>query len=562
MHKAFRLITLTFTVLISLAGCGGGSSDEPDDGIFINAGSDRSVNEQTTVQLSGQVQSSADTLTYSWTVTPLLAIDHPDTSASTASFAAPTVAEAVDYTFTLSVNDGAGNSASDSVVISVQPINESPIADIQLAQWPALGNNVYPAGVILQLDASGSIDPDNSTTDAIVAYQWQQLAGSNVLDGAVIDAPQLSFQTPIAEQSQQLTFSVTVTDNEQAQGVAEITLTVQSADQTLPTVSAGVDHAVFSGESIILAGEASSSVPAAEPLSESWRNDSGVSIVIDDADNAQTFAVAPEVTVETELELTFVVVDQFGNEVEDGIIVSVQAQPLVTMNDTGVLQQASLDQLGTQHLNDFPGQDGQRGQDRIADNGLQEKAGRGQAGFDFTRLNQNGDEVDNVDLPWLCVRDNITGYVWEIKTDLAGLHATENSYSWYQTTNNGGFDGDPNGVDTQCTLAQCNTADFIEAVNDEGLCGFFDWRLPSHDELLSILHFGQQQGPMLDTDYFPSSGDPDQAPLWYWTRQPNADGVQDELAQAAWAIDFASGTDNFLNKRTAARIRLVRAGRP
>lgn len=234
----------------------------------------------------------------------------------------------------------------------------------------------------------------------------------------------------------------------------------------------------------------------------------------------------------------------------------------MALNDTGVLLQASLDEIGSQHLNDYPGQDGQRGQDKIADNGLLEKAGRGDAGFDFTRLNQNGDEVDNIDLPWRCVRDNITGYVWEIKTQEAGLHATANSYSWYQENDNGGFEGELNGAQTSCTLTQCNTQSYIDAVNAEGLCGFFDWRLPTHDELLSIVHYGQAQPPLVDNDYFPASGDVDDAPLWYWTRQPNADGVQDETAQTAWAIDFLTGTDNFINKRNAARIRLVRAGRP
>ncbi|MCP4234659.1 MAG: DUF1566 domain-containing protein, partial [Aestuariibacter sp.] len=49
--------------------------------------------------------------------------------------------------------------------------------------------------------------------------------------------------------------------------------------------------------------------------------------------------------------------------------------------------------------------------------------------------------------------------------------------------------------------------------------------------------------------------------LWYWTSLPSADGVSNDAAQNAWAIDFISGVDNFLNKSSAASIRLVRAGR-
>ena len=563
MYKAFLYFLIICSLAIVLAACGGGDSAEPGtESLFVNAGIDTRVSEQTLVELSGEAQGPSTNITYSWTVAPLIAINHPDTSSASASFTAPTLSESRQYTFTLRASDSGGNSATDSVVITVEPINESPIADIQLGQWPGLELGTYPAGVEISLDASGSIDPDNSSANAIIAYQWQQLAGDDVLAGVVVELSALNIQTPIANQPQTLSFSVTVTDNEQAQSTTQISFTVQSASQTVPEVDAGVDHALFSGESIILSGIATSSVPSALPINTLWRNDSGVGLIIDAVNSAQTFAIAPSVTQSTDIQFSFVVIDQFGNQVEDTLSVKIQPQPIVSLNDTGVLQQASLDQIGNQHLNDYPGQDSQRGQDRIADNGLLEKAGRGDAGFDFTRLSENGDEVDNVALPWRCVRDNVTGYVWEIKTSSAGLHAYQNTYSWYQTDNNGGFEGDLNGVDTICTLAECNTEAYISAVNAQGLCGFFDWRLPTHDELLSIVHFGQTQAPLVDSNYFPAVGDINGDPLWYWTTQPNADGVQGDAAQAAWAIDFTSGTDNFINKSSAAQIRLVRAGRP
>lgn len=563
MRKASSNFWAGILLTLLLTGCGGSDSDgETPNSIFVNAGADRTVNEQASVQLSGEAQGQTETLTYSWSVAPVLTIDHPDTSFADASFVAPTLTEARQYTFTLRVNDGNGNSATDSVVMTVEPVNDLPIADITLTQWPTLAPNVYPAGVEITLDASGSIDPDNSASNAIVAYEWQQLAGTNVVENVVVDTAMLVIATPITNQPQSLSFSLTVTDNENAQSSAEISINIQSASDTQPTVDAGLDHMVFSGESIILDGLAESSVPRALPLEVLWRNDSGIAVDINATDSAQTYAAAPDVEQATDIQFSFVVRDQFGNEVEDTLLINVQLQPLVVINDTGVLQQASIDQVDNQHLNDYPGQDGQRGQDRIADNGLLEKAGRGEAGFDFTRLNQNGDEVDDVNLPWRCVRDNITGYVWEIKTQDTGLHANTNTYSWYQPNDNGGYTGELNGANTSCTLTECNTAAFTDAVNEEGLCGFFDWRLPTHDELLSIVHFGRTQAPLVDINYFPFTGDPSDAPLWYWTRQPNADGVQGDSAQTSWAIDFVAGTDNFINKDSAARIRLVRAGRP
>jgi chitinase len=66
---------------------------------------------------------------------------------------------------------------------------------------------------------------------------------------------------------------------------------------------------------------------------------------------------------------------------------------------------------------------------------------------------------------------------------------------------------------------------------------------------------------MIDNSYFPNTMDSLITPVWYWTRDSSADGFTNEQAQNAWTIDFASGNDNFLNKSTAGRVRLVRAGR-
>jgi hypothetical protein len=66
---------------------------------------------------------------------------------------------------------------------------------------------------------------------------------------------------------------------------------------------------------------------------------------------------------------------------------------------------------------------------------------------------------------------------------------------------------------------------------------------------------------MIDADYFPNTTDTLTTPVLYWTQDSSADGFTNEQAQNAWAIDFASGNDNFLNKSTAGKVRLVRAGR-
>lgn len=184
-------------------------------------------------------------------------------------------------------------------------------------------------------------------------------------------------------------------------------------------------------------------------------------------------------------------------------------------------------------------------------------------GFDFTRLDATGDEVDDDTSSWGCVRDNITGLIWGSKTDFltTTLHSNNYSYSWYQSNEDGDFYGDESGAAANCSVSNCITQQFITEVNSQGLCNFRDWRLPTHNELLSILHLGQTVAPVIDTAYFPSTTDSLIAPVWYWTQVQSADGFNNEQAQNAWAIDFSSGNDNFLNKSTAGRVRLVRAGR-
>ena len=80
-------------------------------------------------------------------------------------------------------------------------------------------------------------------------------------------------------------------------------------------------------------------------------------------------------------------------------------------------------------------------------------------------------------------------------------------------------------------------------------------------ELQSIIHYGKTTPPLVDTEFFPFWGDNSGQPLWYWTTQSSADGVNDNNARAAWAFDMNTGNDGFLAKTTEQRVIVVRAGR-
>lgn len=580
--RSVRLLLIA-AVLTVLSACGGGSSGGNDgtagsaSNLLVNAGPDASVTEGATYALSADVTGGDGSYTYHWSASPTLSITHADTSVSDASFTAPEVVVLTQYHITVTVNDTSGNSDTDVTVITVAPVNVAPLAHISVPSWEGLEDNYFPGGVQVVLDGSASTDEDAAdTSSAIASYSWAQTSGTNVIAGEETSLSTLSITTPISNEEQTLSFTLTVTDSEGATGTETVTLYVQSEYETLPTVDAGYSQGVFSGEAIILAGQASTTISRAEPLSYSWARSNNVTSsqivenkdkqlvthsAIDDSDALSTFAIAPAVDEYTVVTYTLTVTDAYGNQVEDTINVGVRAMPTPLINDTGFLQQATNNAITEAQQNEWPGQDGQRGADIVEQNGFIEKAGRGEAGFDFTRLNANGDEQDADADTWSCVRDNVTGLVWEVKSNDGGLHDKDYTYSWYSDSTNGGYAGDEDAINTSCTLANCNTQAYTAAVNAQGLCGFYDWRMPTHHELFSLMHLGVADSLAIDKEYFPHTGPNTTTPVWYWTSVPSADGVNSDDAQNAWALDFVSGVDNFLNKSSAVRVRLVRAGR-
>lgn len=574
MTKSPQVILFMFAISLALVACSGsslqGESNNPDPQVVVNAGADISVNEESTITLNGEAIGQSTDLTFTWRVSPAIDIVHDNPSVALATFVTPTTSQTLIYQFTLEVSDANGNRGTDSVVYTVLPINEAPNAVILITQYEGFEANHFPAGVEVILDGSGSTDIDAADANApIAAYNWQQTAGISVLQGISTDGDSLAFTTPIIDQDSTLGFALTVSDQEGAQHSQEIVLSIQSAANTFPTVNAGLDHEVFSGESILLNGLANSTISAAKPLSYFWLNDSELDPKINDPQALQSVAIAPQVSSEELVTFTLEVTDVFGHNVEDSVSVTIKPLPLQPLNDTGVLQQATVSGVFNSHQGDYPGQDGQRGADIIHSNKLLEKAGRGEQGFDFTRLDAIGDEVDDTSLTWSCVRDNVTGLIWEVKTDETdtGLNSSFHTYSWLEEVQReeageeGALSGDANGPTTSCTLSECNTTAYANAVNASGMCNFRDWRLPNHQELLSLVHFGRSVAPFIDPEYFPNSLVSDNQVVWYWTVNGSADGESTDDALNAWAIDIASGNDNFLNKSTAARVRLVRAGR-
>ena len=238
---------------------------------------------------------------------------------------------------------------------------------------------------------------------------------------------------------------------------------------------------------------------------------------------------------------------------------AVQAAPL---NDTGITSSGHATDGNAATCDDShpAGQDCHYGRDAAAAAGTLHKTGGGAAGFDFSKISNNGQplQADSAlgagENDWACTRDNVTGLFWEVKVDDAShLRHKEHGYTWYNTDSatNGGAAGNV-GNTTSCsnTLAgeNCNTQNYVTAVNAAGLCGFADWRMPTIRELESIVDFGSK--PAIDSHYIPNT-----PPESVWSGSPYA-----SYTYFAWIVHFNEGHSYGSSRGYSFHIRLVRGG--
>jgi hypothetical protein len=260
-------------------------------------------------------------------------------------------------------------------------------------------------------------------------------------------------------------------------------------------------------------------------------------------------------------------VDSFSYKVNDGkaesapAVVTITVQAVVVVNkrnDSGITSTQCYGIGGNalidcalelaKNLSRF--QDGMLGRDATRyDNS------DGRAGFSFSKVCNNGDlagkgtcpinpELGNASNAWGCTKDNVTGLIWEIKTNDTGSRDEGRVYYNYSAKYNpdrlyGDWGKDAGG--------------FVNAVNAAGLCGASDWRLPTVDELQSIVDYGiASSGLVIDTSFFPNTARND-----YWSSSSFTGGD----VSVGWQVSFANGTVSrgcrgCLNDA----VRLVRAG--
>lgn len=140
-----------------------------------------------------------------------------------------------------------------------------------------------------------------------------------------------------------------------------------------------------------------------------------------------------------------------------------------------------------------------------------------------------------------CVTIPASGLTWELKTDDGGIHDKDNIYRW------GGAGAEQTG-----TIFFDDWNSLLAATNNEKLCGFDDWRVPTIDELKTLV-ISTGITPMIDTAVFPLTlTEP------YWSAS-----TYQQYPEHAQTVDFGTGLSHYYNgfRGNSLPVRLVRTGK-
>jgi hypothetical protein len=161
----------------------------------------------------------------------------------------------------------------------------------------------------------------------------------------------------------------------------------------------------------------------------------------------------------------------------------------------------------------------------------------------YAKLDASGNDLPNTASNWVMVRDNVTGRIWEMKTDDGSIHDRDNVYTWCDTNpyTNGGYHG-------RCG-AGTDTEDFINALNNSSFGGYSDWRMPTLKELSTLVDYSTYD-PAIDTAIFPNT-----VSSYYWSSTTYAYDTY-----LAWLVYFYHGYDYYGNKSYSYYVRAVRGG--
>lgn len=136
----------------------------------------------------------------------------------------------------------------------------------------------------------------------------------------------------------------------------------------------------------------------------------------------------------------------------------------------------------------------------------------------YTKLDSNGHDVADDTVSWQTVRDNVTGLIWDNQN--------------------------PSPV-----VKRTDIEDIIKSMNDSKYGGFIDWRLPTINELYSIVTYEIPfTSPLVNRKYFENT-----IPSVYWSSTQLANNVHQ-----SWGLNFIIGWANVYPEESRCYVRAVR----
>ena len=219
------------------------------------------------------------------------------------------------YAFYLTITDNAGNSATDSVIITVNAaVNIAPVADAGSGISMTLPVNSAT------LDGSKSYDPDGT----INTYSWTKISGPNAPVATGANTATLNLSALIVGQ---YIYQLTVTDNSGASSTSQVKISVAEVPNIAPYADAGEDQTItLPASSVNLDGSASYD-PDGSIATYSWVKISGPGSITISNSNTATPAVVGLQTGSYIFELT--ITDDKGATAKDQVIVTVNPKPII-----------------------------------------------------------------------------------------------------------------------------------------------------------------------------------------------------------------------------------------
>jgi hypothetical protein len=168
----------------------------------------------------------------------------------------------------------------------------------------------------------------------------------------------------------------------------------------------------------------------------------------------------------------------------------------------------------------------------------------------YVKIADSGETLDDKANSWECIEDKSSNLTWEVKKDDGGIRDKDYTYTWLRD-----IIGENKGVSNggRCKGGiKCDTYSYVRAMNAQKLCGYSDWRLPTKEEMETLVEYRTTaKDATINKTYFPEA-----VPSWYWTATENP-----RYEDFAWYVLFRNGIALNDLKERPKHIRLVRGNR-